>query len=80
MTSIEELRAKALIWWSRPPSRRFVLHRIPLDRWCPLRGPVTRYHGCRVCEPEFFGEVLIAQSLWIGRVPTGPATMSGGRA
>lgn len=53
---------------------------IARDGWRPRRGPVTRYHGCPVCEPEIFGEVLIAQSDWMGKVPTGPATMNGGRA
>lgn len=53
---------------------------IPRHVWCPLHGRVTRYHGCKFTEPEIFGEVLIAQSLWIGQVPTGPAMMNGGRA
>jgi len=52
---------------------------IAFDCWCPRHGPVTRYHGCPVYTPEIFGEVLIAKSAWIGKVPTGPATMSGGR-
>jgi hypothetical protein len=33
---------------------------IARDRWCPLHGPVTRYHGCKATEPEIFGEVVVA--------------------
>lgn len=53
---------------------------IARNRWCPLHGPVTKYHGCKVTEPDIFGETLIAKSDWMGKVPTGPATMSRGWA
>lgn len=42
-----DLIAKARIWRDRPPSGRFILHRMPKDGWCNRCGPVTRYHTCR---------------------------------
>jgi hypothetical protein len=77
---LQRMRPLARLWRDRPPSGGFVLHRMPHDRWCPRRGPVTRYHGCPICEPKIFGKVLIARSAWIGKVPTGPATMTWGQA
>ena len=38
----------APIWRARPPSGRYVLHRLPRDRACPLHGWVTKHHFCRV--------------------------------
>lgn len=35
---------------------------IPRDRFCPLHGWVTRYHGCKITEPGIFGKPLVAPS------------------
>lgn len=31
---------------------------IPRTEWCPIHGPVTKYHGCPVTWPEVFGEII----------------------
>lgn len=41
-----DLVAKARIWRDRPPSGKFILHRLPHVAWCNRHGPVTRYHTC----------------------------------
>ena len=41
-----DLTAKARILRDRPPSGRFILHRLPKTAWCSRCGPVTRYHTC----------------------------------
>jgi hypothetical protein len=61
----------------REPSFQELRDRIPFDRTCTLHGAVTRYHGCRITHPAIFGKVLVAKSEWMGKVPTGPATMGG---
>jgi hypothetical protein len=38
---------KALVWRSRPPSGKFILHRLPKAVWCNRCGPVTKFHHCR---------------------------------
>jgi hypothetical protein len=38
---------------------------IARDRFCPLHGWVTRYHGCKITEPGIYGKVLVATSPWV---------------
>lgn len=38
----------APIWRARKPSGRYVLHRLPRDRACPMHGWVTKFHFCQV--------------------------------
>lgn len=36
----------ARLWRDRPPSGKYILHRLPQTAWCNRHGPVTKYHTC----------------------------------
>ena len=65
MTTLDQLRAKALIWRDLPPSGKCIMHTIPRKHWCPRHGRVTSIHICPVTHPAFFGPPSVAQSAWM---------------
>ena len=56
----------APIWRDRPPSGRYILHRLPCDRHCPRHGAVTKVHLCKTTHPQVCGDIGVARSAWMG--------------
>ena len=55
LEALAHIARMAPIWRARKPSGRFILQRLPHDRWCPMHGQVTKHHFCQVsCAVSWF--------------------------